>query len=80
MLAGTGLVALGALLGTVERWGAPAGPVLRRLAVDLRADARAATEEAAARAELYLVYSRTNSFERGQGSAHDGDGEALRRA
>lgn len=58
-LAGTGLASLGAVLAAAERWGAPAGPALRRLAADLRADARAAAEEAAAKVELRLVFPTT---------------------
>jgi tight adherence protein B len=57
--ADTGLASLGAVLAAVERWGAPAGPALQRLAADLRADARAAVEEAAAKVELRLVFPTT---------------------
>lgn len=57
--AGTPLASLGAALAAAERWGAPAGPALRRLAADLRADARAAAEEAAAKVELQLVFPTT---------------------
>jgi len=57
--AGTGLVALGDVLAVAERWGAPCGPVLGRLAADVRAGVRAAAEEAAARAELHLVFPTT---------------------
>lgn len=57
--AGTGLASLGAVLAATERWGAPAGPALRQLAADLRADARAAAEEAAAKVELRLVFPTT---------------------
>ncbi|MGH8907403.1 MAG: type II secretion system F family protein [Egibacteraceae bacterium] len=56
---GTGLAALGEVLATVERWGAPSGPVLSRLAADLRAEVRAAAEEAGERVELHLVFPTT---------------------
>ncbi|HVL99927.1 MAG TPA: type II secretion system F family protein [Egibacteraceae bacterium] len=57
--ADTGLGALGATLGVTERWGAPAAPALRRLAEDLRADRRAAVEEAAERTQLTLIFPTT---------------------
>jgi tight adherence protein B len=57
--AGTGLASLGVVLAAAERWGAPAGPALQRLSADLHADARAATEEAAAKVELRLVFPTT---------------------
>jgi Flp pilus assembly protein TadB len=57
--AGTGLVGLGDVLATVERWGAPSGPVLGRLAADIRAEIRAAVEEASERVELHLVFPTT---------------------
>jgi tight adherence protein B len=57
--AGTGLAALGDVLATVERWGAPSGPILARLAADLRAEIRAAAEEAGERTELRLVFPTT---------------------
>ncbi|MGH8898506.1 MAG: type II secretion system F family protein [Egibacteraceae bacterium] len=57
--ADSGLASLGAVLAAVERWGAPAGPALRQLAADLRADTRAAVEEAAAKVELRLVFPTT---------------------
>jgi len=47
------------VLAATERWGAPAEPALRRLAADLRADRRAAAEEAAERAQLALVFPTT---------------------
>jgi tight adherence protein B len=56
---GTNLASLGTALAATERWGAPAGPALRHLAADLRADARAMTEEAAAKVELRLVFPTT---------------------
>ena len=55
----TGLASLGVVLAAAERWGAPAAPALRQLAGDLRADARAAAEEAAAKVELRLVFPTT---------------------
>ncbi len=58
-LAGTGLADLGALLAVTERWGAPAAVALRRLAAELRADRRAAAEEAAERLQLALVFPTT---------------------
>lgn len=54
-----GLAALGATLAVTERWGAPAAPALRRLAEDLRADRRAAVEEAAERTQLTLIFPTT---------------------
>ena len=56
---GTGLAPLGAVLATADRWGAPAEQALRRLAADLRADGRAAAEEAAERVQLALVFPTT---------------------
>ncbi|HWB72968.1 MAG TPA: type II secretion system F family protein [Egibacteraceae bacterium] len=58
-LAGTGLETLGATLGAAERWGAPAEAALRRLADDLRAERRAAAQEAAERLQLLLVFPTT---------------------
>jgi hypothetical protein len=57
--AGTGLCTLGGVLAACDRWGAPAAPALRHLAEELRADRRAAAEEAAERAELALVFPTT---------------------
>lgn len=57
--AGTGLAVLGAALDACERWGAPAGEVLCRVADDLRADRRAAAEEAAERTQLALIFPTT---------------------
>ncbi|MBW3602430.1 MAG: type II secretion system F family protein, partial [Actinobacteria bacterium] len=54
-----GLSDLGAVLAACARWGAPVRPALRRLADDLRADRRAAAEEAAERAQLALVFPTT---------------------
>jgi Flp pilus assembly protein TadB len=56
---GTGLQTLGRALAASDRWGAPAGEALRALADDLRADRRAATEEAAERVQLNLVFPTT---------------------
>ena len=58
-LDGTGLAALGAALGAAARWGAPAEPALRRLADDLRAQRRTATEVAAEQLQLRLVFPTT---------------------
>lgn len=57
--AGGGLAALGATLAVTERWGAPAAPALRGLAEDLRAERRAAVEEAAERTQLTLIFPTT---------------------
>lgn len=54
-----GLRELGAVLDTAQRWGAPAADVLRGLADGLRADRRAAAEEAAERVQLALVFPTT---------------------
>lgn len=55
----TGLATLGAVLAASERWGAPAAPALRRLAAQLRAERRAAADEAAERVQLALVFPTT---------------------
>lgn len=57
--AGTGLAALGSALAVSARWGAPAEDALRGLATDLRAQRRAAVEEAAERTQLSLVFPTT---------------------
>jgi Flp pilus assembly protein TadB len=57
--AGSGLAGLGDVLAVTGRWGAPAGPALRRLATDLRDHRRAAAEEAAERTEVALVFPTT---------------------
>ena len=57
--AGTGLCALGEVLAVTERYGAPATDALRSLAGDLRAERRAAAEEAAERVQLSLVFPTT---------------------
>lgn len=54
-----GLSGLGAVLASCARWGAPVRPALRHLADELRADRRAAAEEAAERAQLALVFPTT---------------------
>jgi Flp pilus assembly protein TadB len=56
---GTGLAAVGDALQASHRWGAPAAEALGRLAADLRADRRAAAEEAAERTQLLLVFPTT---------------------
>lgn len=58
-LEGQGLASLGTTLAAAERWGVPAQDALRRLAADLRADRRAAAEEAAERLQLLLVFPTT---------------------
>lgn len=57
--AGTGLAALGSALDVSARWGAPAEDALRGLAADLRAERRAAVEQAAERTQLSLVFPTT---------------------
>lgn len=57
--AGTGLAALGSALAVSARWGAPAEDALRGLATDLRAERRAAVEQAAERTQLSLVFPTT---------------------
>lgn len=57
--AGSPLTVLGELLGAAERFGAPAGPVLRDYAAELRAQRRVAAEEAAERTQLALVFPTT---------------------
>lgn len=57
--AGTGLAALGSALAVSARWGAPAEEALRGLAADLRAERRAAVEQAAERTQLSLVFPTT---------------------
>ena len=56
---GTRLTAIGELLDAVARWGAPATASLQELAADLRHQHRVATEEAAERAQLALVFPTT---------------------
>jgi Flp pilus assembly protein TadB len=58
-LAGTGLQPLGEVLEATQRWGAPAQQALGALAADLRAQRRAAAEEAAERVQLLLVFPTT---------------------
>lgn len=55
----TGLAALGRVLGTADRWGAPSAEALQELADDLRAARRAAAEEAAERVQVALVFPTT---------------------
>lgn len=57
--AGGGLSTLGETLAVTERWGAPAAPALRRLGEELRADRRAAIEEATERTQLTLIFPTT---------------------
>jgi tight adherence protein B len=56
---GTNLERIGAVLAATTRWGAPAEPALRLLAAELRADRRAATEQAAERTQLSLIFPTT---------------------
>jgi Flp pilus assembly protein TadB len=56
---GGALTPIGAVLAAGERWGAPVAPALGDLAADLRAQRRAAAEEAAERAQLALVFPTT---------------------
>ena len=58
-LAETALAPLGATLAAAHRWGAPAGPALRALAAEMRADRRAAVEVAAERLQLALIFPTT---------------------
>lgn len=53
------LAALGAVLAAGERWGAPSAEPVRRLAADLRAERRAAAEEAVERVQVALVFPTT---------------------
>lgn len=57
--AGTGLARVGAVLDAAAIWGAPSGDALRRLADDLRAEVRAAVDEAAERVQARLVFPTT---------------------
>jgi Flp pilus assembly protein TadB len=56
---GSRLEGVGAVLDATSRWGAPAEPALRLLAAELRADRRAATEQAAERTQLSLIFPTT---------------------
>lgn len=58
-LAGTGLQPLGEVLEATQRWGAPAAQALAALAADLRAQRRAAADQAAERTQLLLVFPTT---------------------
>lgn len=53
------LASVGQALDAARRWGSPAEPGLRALAASLRADRRAAADEAAEHAELRLVFPTT---------------------
>lgn len=54
-----GLAELGDVLDVTQRWGAPAAAALQGLAEDLRAARRGATEEAAERVQVALVFPTT---------------------
>ncbi|MFO8076995.1 MAG: type II secretion system F family protein [Egibacteraceae bacterium] len=54
-----GLAELGRVLAVADRWGAPSVEALHGLAEDLRAERRAAAEEAAERVQVALVFPTT---------------------
>lgn len=56
---GSGLQRLGTVLAAAERWGAPVREALGSLAADVRAERRAAAEEATERLQLALVFPTT---------------------